>query len=258
MDNHQLEKTRKRKTKPLEREYIKSFSSILKRDMEVLVFGYAGSPGILFPTRMARFYDYEDWGVIEALKEKIAGGKIQVYCLDSVDEESFYCKSKSPAERILRHNLFEKYILGELVPLIKHRNRNTKIVSAGCSLGAYHAVNIAFRHPHLFKKVIGLSGRYDLTIKLKYCEDLFDGYWDENIYYNMPMQYIHRLTREGIISSLRALEIIFVIGMEDAFLESNIQLSNSLNEKGIANRLQLEEGEAHKAKYWGEFLRRFL
>ena len=143
---------------------------------------------------MIRFYGYKDWWVINSLQEKILAGKIQVYCIDSVDEESFYCKNIAPPERMKRHIQFEKYLLDELIPFIGKQNKNTALISAGCSLGPYHAVNFAFRHPHLFKKVIGLSGRYDLTLQMKFFDDLFGGYWDEDIYYNMPGQYIHNLT----------------------------------------------------------------
>jgi esterase/lipase superfamily enzyme len=247
-----------RKTKKIKREYKKWFSNHLQRDMELLIFGHEGTPVLFFPTRTARFYDYEDWGVIEAMEEKILSGKIQVYCLDSVDEESFYCKSIHPVDRMKRHSQFEKYLLDELIPFIRKRNKNLDLVSAGCSLGAYHAVNLAFRHPRLFKKVIGLSGRYDLSIQLEFFDDLFEGYWDEDIYYNMPGQYIHKLTNEELIAALQNLDIIFSIGIEDAFLENNLQLSTSLREKKIPNILHLLEGEAHKARYWGELMKIYL
>ncbi|MEP7109560.1 MAG: alpha/beta fold hydrolase [Ferruginibacter sp.] len=243
------------KPKEIKREYVKWFSSHLQRDMEILVFGHEGSPVLLFPTRTARFYDYEDWGVIEAMEEKILSGKVQVYCLDSVDDESFYCKSIPPSERMKRHAQFEKYLLDELIPFIRQQNNNTAIISAGCSLGAYHAVNLAFRHPGLFKKVIGMSGRYDLNIQLEFFDDLFEGYWDEDIYFNMPGQYIHNLTCQQQIGALQNLEITLVIGVEDAFLQNNLQLSRSLREKSIPNILHLMEGEAHKARYWGELMK---
>ncbi|MEJ7586094.1 MAG: alpha/beta fold hydrolase [Ferruginibacter sp.] len=242
----------------MEREYRKWYSPHLQRDMELLIFGHAGCPVLFFPTRMARFYDYEDWGVIEAMKEKIVSGKIQVYCIDSTDEESFYCKTIAPSERMKRHMRFENYVVKEVIPFIKQRNKNPDIISAGCSLGGYHAVNLAFRHPHLFKKVVGMSGRYDLTIKLEFFDDLFDDYWDEDIYYNMPGQYIHNLTSEAGISALKKLDIIFAIGIEDAFLENNLQLSRSLHKKNIPNILHLLDGEAHKARYWGELMKIYL
>ncbi|MCW3093227.1 MAG: putative esterase [Ferruginibacter sp.] len=242
----------------MKREYRKWFSPHLNREMELLIFGDCGAPVIFFPTRTARFYDYEDWGVIEAMEEKILSGKIQVYCVDSIDEESLYCKDIPPAERMQRHLQFEKYLLYELLPLIQYQNNNPAIVSAGCSLGAYHAVNLAFRHPEYFKKVIGLSGRYDLSIKLEFFDDLFDGYWDEEIYYNMPGQYVHNINSDEQVQALQNLDIIFVVGVQDAFLENNLQLSRSLREKNIVNTLHLLEGEAHKARYWGELMEFYL
>lgn len=251
-------KGRIREMTNVNREHHQWFSPYLQRDMELLIFGHSGDPVLFFPTRTARFYDYEDWGVIDALEDKISNGLIQVYCVDSVDDESFYCKTISPAERILRHNKFENYMLYEVMPFAKQRNNNARFISAGCSLGAYHAVNIAFRHPQLFKKVIGMSGRYDLTHKMNFFEDLFEGYWDENIYFNMPGQYIPNMYCENQIAALRKLEIILVIGIEDAFLENNLELSKSLTHKDIRNTVYYQEGEAHKACYWGALLNRYI
>ena len=43
----------------MHREYHKQFSQHLQRDMELLIFGHGGRAVLFFPTRMARFYDYE-------------------------------------------------------------------------------------------------------------------------------------------------------------------------------------------------------
>lgn len=234
----------------MKREYHKWFSPHLERDMELLVFGHAGDPILFFPTRTAHFYDYEDWGVIEALKRKIDSGAIQVWCVDSIDKESFYAKHLHPSQRILRHLQYEKYILYEVLDLVQKTNPHPTIVAAGCSLGAYHAANLAFKHPTLFHKMVGLSGRYDLTITLEHFDDLFEGYRDENIYYNTPSQFIPNLEDPILIKQLKELEIIFVVGEKDVFLENNRAISNALWEKGIWNALHLWDGESHKAKYW--------
>ncbi len=258
MNNSVLDYIYNTQTKKVKRVYKKWYSVHLQRDMELLVFGDSGKPILFFPTRTARFYDYENWGVIEAMESKIMSGEVQVYCIDSVDKESFYCKDIHPAERIKRHLLFEKYLLEELVPFIREQNVNPDLISAGCSLGGYHAVNFAFRHPHLFKKVIALSGRYDLTIQLEFFDDLFEGYWNEEIYFNMPSQYILQPCNEELIKSLLHLEIILAIGIEDAFLENNLQFSKTLSEKNVPHTLNLLDGEAHKAKYWGELMKIYL
>ncbi len=242
----------------IRRLYKKWYSPFLQRDMELLVFGFAGKPVLFFPTRTARFYDYEDWKVIDALQPKIDAGELQIFCVDSADKESFYNTSISPAERILKHNLFERYILQEVYPFIKTLNLNPYIISAGCSLGAYHAVNIAFRYPTMFSKVVGMSGRYDITIRLSYFEDLFDGYRDNHILYHMPTQYLPLIQSEALIQQLRKLEIIIAIGVEDAFLPNNQLLNEQLQSKQINHQFHLWKGEAHKAQYWSEMVQMYF
>ncbi len=243
---------------PMNREYHKWYSPSLQRDMELLVFGSAGAPVLFFPTRTAHFYDYEDWHVIDAMRRKIDGRQIQVYCLDSIDKESFYAKHIPPAERILRHLQYEQYLLKEVIPLVKQKNASPTLVAAGCSLGAYHAANIAFKYPTLFHKIVGLSGRYDLTTTMPYFDDLFEGYRDENIYYNMPGQFIPNLYDPELIRLLKDLEIIFVVGEQDVFLENNQAISNALWSKGIWNALHLWDGESHKARYWRHMVQLYL
>lgn len=242
----------------MNREYFKWFSPHLKRDMELLVFGHAGTPIVLFPTRTARFYDYENWKVIDALTDKINNGWIQVYCVDSIDLESFYCECSHPSQRIVRHMQYEQYILAEVLPLIRYKNNNSHIVSAGCSLGAYHAINIAFKHPHAFSKAVGMSGRYDLTLHAKNFNDLFNGYRDENIYYNMPTQYIPNLTDLTLLQQLGNLQIVLAVGKEDPFLYNNQFLHQTLLQKGIANTLHVWEGEAHRPRFWQQMVQYFL
>ncbi len=244
--------------KNVTRQHHKWFSSHLERNMELLVFGHAGEPVIFFPTRTARFYDYEDWKVIDALSQKIASGNLQVFCVDSIDNESFYSTCCHPSKKISRHQQFENYIILELIPFIQEQNFNNNLITAGCSLGAYHALNIAFRHPHLFTKVVGMSGRYDLTLKLDYFDDLFHGYRNEDIYYHMPTQYIPNLDDASIIAKLKRMEICLAVGRQDAFFNNNIELGRSLYEKNIHHTLHLWEGEAHKAKYWSEMVKIYL
>src|ERR1039458_6102 len=50
--------------------YHKQFSHELGRDMESLVYGHAGHPVLVFPTSMGRFFEYEDAGMIRALRSE--------------------------------------------------------------------------------------------------------------------------------------------------------------------------------------------
>ncbi|MVN92475.1 esterase family protein [Mucilaginibacter aquatilis] len=242
----------------MERAYHKWHSPALQRDMELLVFGHAGRAVVFFPTRMARFYDYENWGIIGSLFEKIEAGQLQLFCVDSVDAESFYNKSISPALRIQRHLQYESYIINEVIPFIKVCNADGCIEAAGCSMGAYHALNIAFRHSTIFKRVVSMSGRYDLTVQLPDYNDLFDGYHDDDIYFNMPQQYIANLTDSYLLNNLSLMDITLVIGNDDPFCPGNQQFNQLLWYKNIPHHFFIWEGNAHKPKYWREMVKLYL
>ena len=225
--------------------------------MELLVFGAGGKPVIFFPTRTARFYDYENWRIMEAVKDKVEAKEIQVFCVDSVDIESFY-SDLPPQKKILRHLDYEKYILKEVIPFIRKRNKTKEMVSAGCSLGGYHAFNIALKHPQLFSKVVGMSSRYDLTLSSAKFNDLLDGYVDKTIYYNMPSMFIPNLKDEKILKHMRKMQIIIVVGQEDPFLENNVQLAEALKEKNIEPEFYVWDEEAHRPRYWRQMVKFYL
>ena len=218
--------------------------------MELLIFGHGGAKVLVFPTRDGRFHEYEDIGIVDALSSKINSGQIQLFCVDSLDHESLYCFWRHPADRIRRHMAFEDYILHEVLPLMGSINQHPCTIAHGSSLGAYHAANIAFRHPHLFNKLSAFSGRYDLTLNVESFRDLFDGYHDENIYYHNPSQFLPNLTCEQRLWHLRNMDIVIAIGQADPFLDNNLQLSRILGEKGVNHALHQWGGRAHRASAW--------
>jgi esterase/lipase superfamily enzyme len=226
--------------------------------MELLVFGHAGARVLVFPTRSGRFFDYENFGMLNAARSKIEAGYIQLFCVDSIDAESLYNEWCLPQERIARHVEYEEYLLHEVLPLTEHKNPDPSLIAHGCSLGAYHAVNLAFRHPNRFKKVVALSGRYDLTQSVGSFRDLFEGYYDETIYYHTPSHFLPQLADTTLLEALRQMEITLVIGEHDVFLENNVQFSALLNAKGIHHLLQVWEGEAHRPRYWREMIALYL
>ncbi len=234
----------------MNREYHCSYSEALGRDMELLVFGHSGAKVIVFPTRDGRFHEYEDLGIVQTLASKIESGQMQLFCVDSIDHDSFYCNWKQPADRIRRHIQFEEYILDEVFPFMESKNDHECTIAHGCSLGAYHAGNIALRHPHRFNKLVAFSGRFDLTESLEWFNDLFDGYYDENIYYHTPSHFLPNLERADALEALRRMEVILVVGEEDPFLGSNRLISEQLWQKGAANRLEVWRERAHRGYYW--------
>ena len=242
----------------MRRDYHEWLSPALGRPMQLLVFGEAGARVLLFPTRKARFFDYENWGVVEALRPKIECGQLQLYCLDSIDAESLYCAAKPPAERIRRHLQYERYVLDEVLPLTQQLNPNMCLMAAGCSMGAYHAVNFAFRYPHLFGRVLAMSGRYDLTQSMRTFRDLFEGYVNEDVYLNTPNRFVPQLPDGFYLDHLRRLDITLVVGRDDAFLEDNRVLSQQLWAKGVAHHLQVWDGESHAPPAWQRMVELYL
>ena len=234
----------------MNREYHKWWSPRLNRDMELLIFGHAGAKVLVFPTRGGRFYEYENMRMTEVLRQKLEAGQLQLYCVDSVDEESFYCWWAHPHGRVQRHQQYEAYILEEVLPLMHDKNPHDCVISHGCSLGAYHAANIAFRHPHHFSKLVAFSGRYDLTLSVESFRDLLDTYYDEAVYFNTPTHFLANLECDQTLGHLRDMEMVFVIGEQDPFRANNEHLSEILSSKGIRHHLQYWWDRAHRGHYW--------
>jgi esterase/lipase superfamily enzyme len=242
----------------MNRAYHKWFSPYLGREMELLVFGHAGARVLVFPTRGGRFFDYENWGMVDAIREKLERGWLQLFCVDSVDAESLYCHSCPPHERIKRHLQYEGYIVHEVLSFTRKLNSNMFLIAHGCSMGAYHALNFAFRHPQLVGKLVALSGRYDLTRPVEDFRDLFDGYYDQTIYFNTPCHFVPNIHDEQQLEALRRMDITFVVGAADPFLASNCALSHGLQQIGVEHTFMVWEGRAHKARHWRRMAELYL
>lgn len=106
------------------RSYHRWHSPALRRDMELLVFGHGGARVVAFPTSQGRFFDWEDRGLIGALGEHLTSGWIQIFCVDSIDSESWYAKYLHPGDRAKRHMQYDAYILDEVLPFSAAQNPN--------------------------------------------------------------------------------------------------------------------------------------
>ena len=215
----------------MNREYHKGYSQELQREMEMLVFGRAGTPLLVFPTSMGRFYEYEDRGMIGVLGSKIERGEVQVFCPDSVDTESWYNKSAHPRIRVLRHLHYERYLLHELLPYLRWRNQGGLVVT-GCSFGGYHAVNFALKHPDVISQCVSMSGAYDI-------HQFLDGYYDDNCYFNCPQDYLPNLTDDWYLSRFRKMRIVLGSADWDICLDQNVKLSVVLNGKAVPHWLDV-------------------
>jgi esterase/lipase superfamily enzyme len=214
------------------REYHKQFSQHLGRDMELLVFGQGGVPLIVFPTSMGRFFDYEDRGMIATLSPGLECGECQVFCVDSVDGESWYNKRVPPRARVCRHIQYEMYLLNELLGFIRSRNHSPQMLVTGCSFGGYHAANFAFRHPDLVSHCVVMGAAFDI-------HQFLDGYYDDNCYFNCPPDYLVNLADDWYLSRFRQMRIVLGTGVEDICLNENRRLSGILHDKSVPHWLDV-------------------
>jgi esterase/lipase superfamily enzyme len=235
----------------MNREYHHWFSPALQREMELLVFGHAGSRVLAFPTSLGRFYQWEDFGLLDPLRERLERGALQLFCVDSVDGESWYADWRPPAERAARQAEYDRYLVEEVVPFTAARNSHSMLISAGASFGAYHAVNFAFRHPELVGRVLGMSGLYDIS-------RFAGGDSDANVYFNNPTDYIANEHDEGRLAALRRMDIILAIGRDDPSCGNNKYLSGLLWGKNIWHALRLWDGWAHDWPFWKQMINLYI
>jgi esterase/lipase superfamily enzyme len=234
------------------REYHKRISSRLGREMELLQFGGGGLPVVVFPTSSNRFFEFEDQGMVAALADQIEAGKLQLFCVDSVDTESWYNRAAPPHQRIHRHMQYEQYLVEELVPFIRERNADPRLVAFGCSFGGYHAVNIALRHPDLITGFVSLSGIFDLT-------NFLGGHYDQDCYYHLPTHYIPNLNDPWYFDRFRRNTYLLASGWDDHCLRENQKLDWVMNEKGIAHQLHIWDTlNCHDWPTWQRMAREYL
>lgn len=227
----------------MHREYHRWYSWRLNRDMELLVLGHGGAKLIVFPTSQGRFFEWEDRGMADALHEQINNGWLQLYCLDSIDSESWYAKWAHPGGRAYRHHQYFEYILNEVIPFSYQKNPNDFFITSGASFGAYHAMAFGLKHPGLINRIIGLNGIYDIRM-------FTDGYSDDYVYYNNPPQFIPNESDPGRLHELQKMDIIMTAGKTDWLLGESRNMSRVLWDKGIGNALREWDGWAHDWPWW--------
>ena len=235
----------------MHREHVRWYSPSLGRDMELLVFGHAGARAIVFPTSMGRFYEWEDQGMIGALSNHLEQGWLQLFCVDSVDADSWYAKWKHPHDRAKHHAAYDAYLHNEVLPLTSRHNDNMFLMTAGASFGAYHALTFAMRYPHRVGRAIGLSGLYDIR-------EQTDGYSDELVYHFNPADFVMGESEEGRLAALRNMDIILATGQDDPMRGNNEYFSGRLWSKQIGNALRIWDGWAHDWPYWRQMMLKYV
>lgn len=210
--------------------YHKTFSSALQQEMEFKVYGSKGKPILVFPTQEGRFFEFEDFGMVQVCAPFIEAGQIQLYTIDSIDAQTWTHPHKPVPERVKRYQQYESYVLDEVLPFIHENSGSVEPIGVtGCSMGAYHAANFFFRNPHSFNALLSISGVYRLNLFL-------GAYMDDQLYFHTPLAYLKNLQDPAYLKLYRQSQIIISVGQgawEDPMLEDTRALQTILQAKQI-------------------------
>ena len=236
----------------MHREYHADYSPSLGRTMEHLVFGHAGLPVVVFPTSCSRFYQFEDEGMVAAVQEKIAQGEVQLFCVDSVDAESWYARNVEGRWRIARHLQYERYIMEELLPAIRQRSGSTQLAMAGCSFGGFHAASMALRYPDRVTAMLTMGGAFELQRFLR-------GHYDEDCYRVLPTNFLPNLSDPWYLDRYRRNTYVLATGEHDPCWHDNERLAAMLRAKQVTVRLGVwGDNTGHDWPWWRRMLQAYL
>jgi esterase/lipase superfamily enzyme len=231
------------------------FSPSLGHDMALKVYGHAGRPVIAFPSQDGRWWDFEGWGMVDAVAGLIDAGRLRLVTVDGIDWQSWTNRSLAPADRGRRHEAYDAYIAGEVVPFVRDLTGWDHAWAIGPSMGGYHSANVVFRHPDLFDGLIAISGLYQLSMFVG--DDASDP-----VYFNSPLRYLPNLEDPWYLDRLRRARLAFVVGRgawEDEMLADTRALREVLAAKGIPAIVD-EWGEDvnHDWPWWRRMLPHYL
>ncbi len=243
----------KEKHTGLIREHFQWRSRFLKREMEVLMYGYAGEAMLVFPTSGGRCSEFEDRNMPEVLQGRLENGSLQLFCADTVNMLSWYNKRRRPAGRVKMQVQYERYILEELLPFVRAKNPGGPLGVIGTSMGGYHAMNLTLRHPETFTHCLTLGGAYDIRRFL-------NGYFDENVFEQNPVDYVPALQDSSLLDRYRtAVRLVMAVGENDFLVEENRRFSAILASKNIPHTLDVwGDGAGHDWPWWQRMAEKHL
>lgn len=80
------------------------------------------------------------------------------------------------------------------------------------------------------------------------------GYYDYNLYFNNPVDFIAGEHEQSRLDLLRKQDIILVVGRDDHLRESNERRSRVMWSKGVGDSLRLWDGWSQDWPYWQKMI----
>jgi esterase/lipase superfamily enzyme len=239
----------------MERTITSWYSHRLSKEMPIATYGHYGFALLLVPTAAADFLEYERFQLLDHLQPFIDAGKVKVFSINSINNESWMNEGMDPHMKAIRHQQFNSYVFEEVIPFIKtHTSQETQIITCGASFGALHSMNLFLKRPDLINGVIAMSGVYDLT-------EYTNGYFDDDVYFNSPQHYMPNLTDHGILEQIRRSAHLHIFSGSGAYEDpdSARNFASILYNKGIHYELDIWGSEwKHDWDTWRKVLPHYI
>ena len=234
----------------MERRITSWQSPNLGMEMPIVAYGHAGYPLLMFPTAAADFLEYERFYLVDSIRHLIDAGRVRAYSINSVNRYALMNDEAPPWVKGELLTRYDRYIADEVLPLIRHETGGLHPITTGASMGAYLSANTYFRHPDVVRGVIAMSGSYDVRA-------YFDGYSDDNVYFNNPISYLPNLNDDYFLPRLRAADAVVILTGQGAWEapQRSRDLSHVLRAKGIPHTLDVWGHDVdHDWPWWRKML----
>lgn len=230
------------------------------RWLSVLRHGHYGRPVLVFPSEAGRAQDFGNNGMLDAVGDLIASGRVSFFCVDSADQWSWSNNDISTEERARSQGAYYSWLTDVVVPWVFEQcGGPQELITTGVSMGAYHAVNFAFHRADLAPLAIGLSGNYDVAT--------FRGWGElgDETYFANPAAYVRNLEGDHLEWLRSRLSILLVVG-EGPFeweptksYPQTLAFADVLRDKGIPYELDVwGHDSAHDWPWWRKQLAHHL
>ena len=220
--------------------------------LEVVRHGEWGRPVLLFPSEGGSAWDAGGNGMLDAVRPLVDAGRMSLFCVDSLDGWTWSNSSIPTEERAARSETYTEWLSGAVVPWVfKQCGGQQEIITAGVSLGAYHAVHFTLQRADVAPIAIGLSGNYDPTT--------WNGWGEvgDATYFANPTAYVSGMEGDHLDWIRSRVSILLVVGRgpfevsPTQSLPATQEFAELLSRKGIRHELDVwGDDSAHDWPWW--------
>lgn len=229
-------------------------SSNLKRTIEVKVFGKYGFIFLMFPSKYDEYDEKTDGFIIDSVMDYVDKGIFRIAFVPTVNNHIWNSDTLSNEEKSFLHLNYNNFLIEELVPrFYEMAGSPTPIITLGCGVGGYFASNTFFRRPDVFWGMISIDGFFGI-------QQLCKGFWDDNCYFNSPLDFLRNLTEEYWLTYLKARRNIFVLASTDnqIAIQQSSHLEWILREKDIPGRFLSFSIQGTDGEKWAKVMNDYV